>query len=335
MPVGVLPDLISGIGAAFERCGPAVARVTQADGLWHVVVNVRAPAGPQTWRLAAEDPDVLVEQAILAGARRERLWRDPAGTARLTAPARGPSVLLPATAAVLLHEAIGHTSEADNYLDYGHLLGYDLGDRVTSADLDVWDDPLAPWPGRHETDDEGTPSVAVPLLRGGVWSGLLTDQRSSGALDRSNSGHGRRGPSGVVPRCSVLRVGAGIRTGEELIAAVQDGWLIGPPTGGGSVRDLVLVTVEWLQRVVGGRPVGDRLRGPGHIRVRKRSILRRIAEASSDIEVICTGDPCTKNDHAVVNAFLCPHLLLNDCVVVPTPLDPALLRADQPAELVS
>ena len=315
------PDLSCGVAKAFEPCGPAEAEISQLDGLWHVVAHVQAPAGPQVWRFTAYEPDVLLKQAHLAGARCQILWRDPAGAALLSAPARGPSVLLPATSAVLLHEVLVHTSEADNFVDYGHLLGFHLGDRVTSADLDVWDDPLAPWPGRHETDDEGTPSVAVPLLRGGVWSGLQTDRRTSDALGWRNSGHGRRGPSGVAPRCTVLRVGAGARSWEDLVAGVEDGWLVGPPTGGGSVQDKVIVTVEWVRRVVGGRLVGERL-GPGQIRVRKGAILRRIAEASSEVEVVCTGDPCLKDGHPVVNAFVSPHLLLDDCVVVPVVYDP-------------
>lgn len=139
-------------------------------------------------------------------------------------PAPGPvDVVFSASAAsVFWHEVVGHPLEADTG-ERGSVLSRVKGAAVAPAGLDVVDDPgRADLPGNYGVDDEGTLARAVPLLSGGVVTGLLSDRRS---FPLDSNGHGRAASFRRPPRArmSNLVTTAGTASLDELLERCGDG----------------------------------------------------------------------------------------------------------------
>ncbi len=139
-------------------------------------------------------------------------------------PATGPVdvVFSPSAASVFWHEVVGHALEADAG-ERGSVLSRVKGAAVAPSGLDVVDDPgRSDLPGAYGVDDEGTLARAVPLLSGGVVTGLLSDRRS-GAVD--SNGHGRTSSYRRPPRVRManLVACAGEASLDELLDRCGDG----------------------------------------------------------------------------------------------------------------
>jgi len=148
-------------------------------------------------------------------------------------PAPGPAdvVFSPSAASVFWHEVVGHPLEADAG-ERGSVLSRVKGAAVAPAGLDVFDDPgRGDLPGAYGVDDEGTLARAVPLLQGGVVTGLLADRRS-GAVD--SNGHGRTSSFRRPPRArmSNLVASAGEASLDELLERCGDGVYVRDVAGG-------------------------------------------------------------------------------------------------------
>jgi predicted Zn-dependent protease len=135
------------------------------------------------------------------------------------------AVLSPAAAAVLLHEVVAHTLEADVLARGGNpeaAVGVTLG----LPHLSVLDDPTAaPAPVRRATDDEGSPVRRRWLLREGVVAEPLADTRWAERSALFTPGAGRRGDRHGLPgpRSFHLELLPGETTEEGLIAQADGG----------------------------------------------------------------------------------------------------------------
>lgn len=139
-------------------------------------------------------------------------------------PTPGPvDVVFSASAAsAFWHEVVGHPLEADTG-ERASVLSRVKGAAVAAPGLDLVDDPgRADLPGTYAVDDEGTLARAVPLLTGGVVTGLLSDRRS---CPRDSNGHGRASTFRRPPRArmSNLVTTAGTASVDELISRCGDG----------------------------------------------------------------------------------------------------------------
>ncbi len=164
----------------------------------------------------------------LAAALREATRPAPA-----LPPAPGPVdvVFSAAAASVFWHEVVGHPLEG-GAAERGSVLSRVKGAAVAPAGLDVVDDPgRSDLPGSFAVDDEGTPARAVPLLSGGVVTGLLADRRSG--ADASN-GHGRAASFRRPPRArmSNLVASAGRASLDELLDRCRNGLYVREVSGG-------------------------------------------------------------------------------------------------------
>jgi predicted Zn-dependent protease len=138
---------------------------------------------------------------------------------------RGVVVLGPAAAAVLLHEAVAHTLEADVLAASGDPESA-VGVRLGPESLSVLDDPgSAPEGVRRTTDDEGRAVRRRWLLQGGEVRQPLADARWALASEVLLPGAGRRGgrhdPPG--PRSTHLELAPGEHDDDELLAGAEGG----------------------------------------------------------------------------------------------------------------
>ncbi|MFJ5104389.1 metallopeptidase TldD-related protein [Streptomyces sp. NPDC088554] len=283
-----------------------------------IVLGRACHGGTPQWGAAAHDP-AFVLRRIDDGVEQLRRDRERLAHRRdISVPLHGPAVLSPSAAGVFVHECFGHTSEADNYLARSPSLRRALGDRWTAAPLTVRDRPSAwPYAGSYERDDEGTVPRTVTLLTAGRWTGLLTHTPTSALSGGVSTGHGR-GAAGrpALPRCSVLDVLPGDFPPSELLRRMGDGWLLGTPIGGFSVRRLLVLELLWVQRVYRGRLVND-VRGPAVICADKAALAAQVAAVGDDVTVNSSPYTCVKEGYEVGSTLISPSLLLGRCVLRP------------------
>lgn len=136
----------------------------------------------------------LLSEAAVEAAARAAAERAVRMLRARPAPAGVMAVVLAAEAGgTFVHEAVGHSLEADIVLDGMSALGERVGEVVASPLISVVDDAtLAGKNGSFSTDDEGTPAERTVLIDRGVLTGLLHDERTALVMGARSSGKGRR-----------------------------------------------------------------------------------------------------------------------------------------------
>ncbi|MBZ5708847.1 metallopeptidase TldD-related protein [Nannocystis pusilla] len=232
---------------------------------------------------------------------------------------RCPVVLDPWLASTLVHECIGHSSEADNYAAYMAPAGIQLGHRWTELPLHVVDDPrLAGRVGGYDVDDEGVPARATSLVRDGVWCGLLHSRASARQLGVDSSGHARRvGDAPAIPRMAVTYVEPGGRSPAALLADQADAIYCRGVIGGGSAgREFVLRPAYGL-RIRDGRPTGEVLRRFDLVGD-KLATLARLAGIADDLTFFDSALGCDKDGQNNLPVSQgAPHLALSAATLRP------------------
>lgn len=132
-------------------------------------------------------------------------------------------VLGPGLGGLWVHELVGHALEADR-VQAGRSWLAAAKSPVSSKKLTVIDDPRrgrASW----RFDDEGSPSRATPLLRGGRVQGLLHDRRTAQKVGRPPTGHGRRSSfrDPVLPRMGCTFIAPGSLSAEDVLQGIDEG----------------------------------------------------------------------------------------------------------------
>jgi predicted Zn-dependent protease len=157
--------------------------------------------------------DELNAALVRAAEPRDRPIPVPAGETRV--------VLAGGSAAVLFHEILAHSLEADaersplTSASGAPLCPHDLDARDDAQRLDLF--------GGYEHDDEGIAPRAVKLIQSGRLGSRIADRSSGG---RSGStGHGRRASPAEPPqpRSANVVVAAGAATTEELVRRLANG----------------------------------------------------------------------------------------------------------------
>ncbi len=152
--------------------------VPDAPGVFHEWTEAVLPDVPEAWAIAAAESVLEHETGILPSRYPVLVW------------------MAPPAASVWLHEAVGHTAEAD----FGALPS---GHGGSGCPLATWSVPLFP----GSTDDEGSPERRVLLLGPGSDRGeRLRDARHAGMAGLPSSGHGRRQDyrHAVLPRIGAI-----------------------------------------------------------------------------------------------------------------------------------
>ena len=156
-------------------------------------LRVKTPWG--TWGgllPSLEDEDLDPVAACLVDRLRSRNLPAHTDTPRII-------VLGPCAAAVMLHEVVAHTLEADTLALTGAPESV-VGLKLADAHLDVVDDPRqAPDRCGRSSDDEGTPVIARWLLRRGRVRQPLADLSWAGSHQRLVPGAARRANRHLLP----------------------------------------------------------------------------------------------------------------------------------------
>ncbi len=156
------------------------------------------------------------------------------------APSGKRTVILSSEAGgTMIHEAIGHSLEADS-IRKGTSPQYVgmLGRKVASELITVVDDPtLFGNQGSYPFDDEGTIAQRTVLVEKGILRNYLYDTYTSRLEKRDSTGNGRREnyQFNPLPRMSNTFILPGAENPEEIIKSVRKGLLV-RRMGGGEVN---------------------------------------------------------------------------------------------------
>jgi predicted Zn-dependent protease len=254
-------------------------------------------------------PDELKVVLVAATAPRDRP----------VAPREGETdvVLAAGCAAVLFHEVLGHSLEADAAAS--PLSEPQRADaRVAVAELDVVDDPRRlDLFGGYERDDEGVAPRAVKLLHSGRVGSPLTDRSHARG---ASSGHGRRaGPAEApTPRCSNVVVPAGSATSDEIARRLNEGLWI-EEFRGGSVQvaaGTFRLPFARARRVRRGRFTEEL--GPGVLSGRTLAALRGVEAVLGREAKACRSlGWCARDGHVVPVQGEAPDVLIRGLSVRP------------------
>ncbi len=138
-------------------------------------------------------------------------------------------VMDPVLNGVMVHEAFGHASEADNWPAHTTILEDKVGKKVGPEHLNLTDDPTLPGKrGSFEYDWEGTKTRKRTLVKDGILTELMHSLETAVLLDMEPNGSARAQSfmHPPLPRMSNTFMEPGDWDAEELISDTNGGILL-------------------------------------------------------------------------------------------------------------
>lgn len=136
---------------------------------------------------------------------------------------------------ILLHEAVGHTLEADLILNDISIFADQLNKKVCNEHINVVDDGTIPFNlGSVNFDDEGTEGQKTYLIKDGVLTGCMHDRMTAKIFGVKPTGNGRRESfrNRPIPRMRATYMEAGNVNESDIISSVKKGILVDNITNG-------------------------------------------------------------------------------------------------------
>lgn len=146
-----------------------------------------------------------------------------------------PVVMGAGSSGILLHEAIGHTFEADFNRKNISIFSDQLGKQICSSDINVVDDgTIDNARGTINFDDEGVETQKTYIVKDGVLESYLHDRISAKHYNVSPTGNGRRQSFryAPLPRMRVTYMENGSVPEADIIASVKQGVYVDNFTNG-------------------------------------------------------------------------------------------------------
>ncbi|MFW5787880.1 MAG: TldD/PmbA family protein [Halanaerobiales bacterium] len=215
-----------------------------------------------------------------------------------------PVIINPKLAAVFIHEAFGHLSEADgiennpafrNKLQIGEKMGREI--------LTVIDDPtISGIPGHYKYDDEGQRGQRTVLIDKGKLNGRLHSRETAVDFDEPLSGNMRAVDCYFTPiiRMSNIFIDKGDSTPEELFESIEDGYYLCNGKGGQTTGDQFTFGAEYGYHIKNGEK--QEMVRDINISGELFSTLKRIEMIADDLTFNEVGG-CGKGNPMQLNMF--------------------------------
>jgi TldD protein len=249
-----------GASASFELVRPEfrISAVATRNGERQVGMRTVGATGGWECLFRREGASALAEQSAKTAIDLLSAKRPEGG--------RRTVILAPSIVGLLVHEAIGHTVEAD-FVSAGSVAAGKLGQRVASDLVTLCDSGQSELvdgaAGSIPVDDEGVRAGKTVIIRNGILSSYLHDRESAARFAVAPTGNARAfeysDPTLIRMRNTYLEPGADSL--EEMIASTPDGFLLeGPRNGQADATGEFMFGVERAYRIRGGR-LGELVRG--------------------------------------------------------------------------
>ncbi|MDR1980007.1 MAG: TldD/PmbA family protein [Tannerellaceae bacterium] len=137
-----------------------------------------------------------------------------------------PVVMGAGGSGILLHEAIGHTFEADFNRKKVSIFSDQLHKKICDEHINVVDDGTLPFNrGSVNIDDDGVDGQKTYIVKDGILSSYLHDRISAKHFGIPSTGNGRRESFRMmpIPRMRATYMEAGNVTEEDIISTVKKG----------------------------------------------------------------------------------------------------------------
>ncbi|MBJ6363199.1 metallopeptidase TldD-related protein [Paenibacillus sp. GCM10012307] len=209
-----------------------------------------------------------------------------------------PIILNQELSSQLVHEAFGHTSEADNYIQYCEGSQFQLGHTWANYKLNVYDNPLlSGYRGSYEYDHEGNKAKPTQIIKNGVWNELLYDKKTAEQLGVKHSSNARRTifSNIIMPRMSVIYLEAGECDIQDIISNIEYGVYCFGTWGGGSLGHNFIIRPSFGKYIKGGKITNEIIR-KFDIKGSKFDFISRIDNVSNDLMMFDPYFGCNKNE---------------------------------------
>ena len=187
-------------------------------------------------------------------------------SARRPEGGRRTVILAPSIVGLLVHEAIGHTVEAD-FVSAGSVAAGKLGQRVASDLVTLCDSGQSELvegaAGSIPVDDEGVRAGRTVIIRNGILASYLHDRESAARFGVAPTGNARafEYSDQTLIRMRNTYLEPGTSSLEEMIAGTPDGFLLeGPRNGQADATGEFMFGVERAYRIRSGK-LGELVRG--------------------------------------------------------------------------
>lgn len=137
-----------------------------------------------------------------------------------------PVVMGAGASGILLHEAMGHSFEADFNRKGQSIFSDKMGKIICNEDISIVDDGTIPANrGAVNFDDEGVPGQKTYMVKDGVLTSYLHDRISAAFYGVSPTGNGRRESFRYppIPRMRATYMESGSADKDDIIASVKKG----------------------------------------------------------------------------------------------------------------
>jgi TldD protein len=229
-----------------------------------------------------------------------------------------PVILAAGASGVLLHEAVGHTMEADFNRTGASIYSGMIGEKVAEPFVSVVDEATIPRErGALNYDDEGNSAGRTVMVENGVLKSYLHDQVSARQYDLQPTGSGRRESYkfAPMPRMTCTFMEDGPHSKEEIIAAVDRGVICETYTDG----QVQLATGDYSFSIKNGWLVEDgKVTAPIKdfgIIGSGPELLQRITMVADDRQLDAGGWTCGKNGQSVPVSQGMPTVLVSKMTV--------------------
>ena len=202
----------------------------------------------------------------------ERLAEKAARTATDLLSAKHPEggkatvILAPSIVGLLVHEAIGHTTEAD-FVQAGSVAAGKLGQRVASELVTLADSGNSEFyagaGGTIPVDDEGVVAGRTTIIEQGILVSYLHNRQSAAKFGVAPTGNARAWEYSDEPliRMRNTYLEPGKSSLEEMIATTENGYLLdGPRNGQADATGEFMFAVQEARRIRRGK-LGELVRG--------------------------------------------------------------------------
>lgn len=202
-------------------------------------------------------------------------------------------ILRPDMAGTLAHEAFGHGVELDMFVKERAKAADFLGKAVASPQVDMLDGARGvEQTGSFLFDDEGNLGSTTHVIRNGILVAGFSDSLSALALGLQPSGNGRRQAYDhkAYARMTNTWFAPGSSSLEEMVASVQDGWLLeGLDSGMEDPRNWGIQLKAMLGREIKAGRLTGRLASPVVCSGYVPDVLKAITMVSREFELGGSG----------------------------------------------
>ncbi|PKL90567.1 MAG: peptidase C69 [Candidatus Goldiibacteriota bacterium HGW-Goldbacteria-1] len=194
-----------------------------------------------------------------------------------------PVILSSTAGGTMIHEAVGHSLEADLVQkDMSEYKGR-MGQKVSSPLITVIDDAtLTNKRGSFSFDDEGTPAQKTVLIENGILKNFMYDRETAAKDNTQSTGNGRRESYRFrpIPRMRNTMIAPGTGSPQDLINDTKEGIFV-KRMGGGQVNT---VTGEFIFEVKEGYLIEN---GKVTVPVRNATLMGKGADVINSIDAVC------------------------------------------------